>query len=92
MSPVVALNAGVSCKAQRMLNTKFDAATHLRLMWEADAWTRRCHCLGIDVLDSSGGRGDLFFLIRMFSVVLKSSIWVWPGRTWTSAYTYVIKQ
>jgi len=72
-SPVVHVSARVSHKAERMLNTKFDAATHLRLMWEADEWTRQCHCLGSEMMDCVGDRGDLFFLLKLYQCTMQSS-------------------
>lgn len=92
-SPVVHVSARVSPKIERFLNTKFDTVTHLRLMWEADEWTRQCYCRGDEIMDCNGGRGDLFFLLKMYKHTLQSSVWVWPGRTWRHAVsTTDIKQ
>lgn len=80
--PVVFSGGNISQKTTRMLQTRFNAAIHLRLMWEADEWVRQCYVTNKDTLNCEGDRGDLYFLVLAYKHELASSVWVWPGRTW----------
>lgn len=67
--------AGISLKAARFLADKcpFEPSLHLQLMWDADVWVKICYLSNNDPCNSTGERGDLFFLLSTYRAIILAS-------------------